>query len=837
MIQIPGYRLVRQLGRGGMATVYLAIQESVDREVALKVMSPALLADPTYGERFLREARIAAKLRHPHVVGIHDVGRQADSFYIAMEYVAGGQALDAQGAARSVSFALRIVREIAMALHYAHSKGFVHRDVKPDNILLREDGAAVLTDFGIARANDSATRMTRTGAVVGTPHYMSPEQARGKALDGRSDLYSLGIVLYELLVGRVPYHAEDSLAVGIMHITQPVPQLPQELAPLQKMLDHLLAKQPEDRFQDGAAVATAIEAMEKRIANGEFPQFKKVPKGYQRVAMSADTQASPVPPSDLRQRAEPSLGRMEEIASAVERQPSRVDLARVAERRRSGSLVRTVFFIALSFVVAVGGFLAWRHQDRLRALLPRTELNDLLARAESATRAGKLSGTPDSARSLYEAARAIDADNDIARNGLHAVGEALLAQAREATARKDYATAHARLADARAVLAGGSAVDQAENELKRAEGEGTQVEDTLRLADEALAAGKLVNADGAVALYQKVLAQDASNGLAQAGLKKVGAAMAAQTRELIAQNKLEEATARTEDFARTVPNDPAIPNLRAELAKAREAAGAAVDSQLKRAQELLRSGRISGGGEDNALVLFQAVLAKDPNNAKARAGLGQVAQALIVQANAALDEDNSASAERLIAQAGQLAPNSAELAAVRSRLRELKEQVEIAAQRPALNTQQLQRVTALVAEADKAAAAGKLMLPPGDSAYDKYRAALALDGNSAAAMAGLQALPGKARELFSQALAAKEPDKARDLVETLAQLAPGEAGLAGMRARVADAYLDLAEQRTGENRPDEARRMINLARQIAPGNPRLAPIEQKLRELPAAGGG
>jgi len=411
------------------------------------------------------------------------------------------------------------------------------------------------------------------------------------------------------------------------------------------------------------------------------------------------------------------------------------------------------------------------------------------------------------------------------------LGEALLAQAREATGRKDFAGAHARLADARAVLGGGPAVDQAEADLKRQEAAGTQLEDLLRRADEALAAGRLLEADGAVAQYQRVLALDSGNSLAQAGLKRVGAALAAQARELLVQGKLDEATARLEDFARMLPSDPAIPNLRAELAKARESAGAALEAQLKRAQELLRAGRIAGGGEDNALALFQAVLARDPANARARAGLGQVAQALVVQANAALDEDNAAAAERLLNQATLLAPNGAELAAARARLRELREQAAIAAQRPVLSPQQLQRVAALVGEAEKAAAAGRLMLPPGDSAYDKYRAALAIDADNAHGLAGLQALPQRARELYAQALAVREPDRARDMTDTLAQLSPGEAALPGMRARVADAYLDLAEQRIGENRPDDARRALTLARQISPANPRLAPVEQKLREL------
>ena len=271
MIEIPGYRIVRPLGRGGMASVHLAIQESVDREVALKIMSPALLADPNFGERFLREARIAAKLRHRHVVGVHDVGKVGDLHYIAMEYLTGGAILHKDGRPRDVAFALRVTREIATALGYAHAKGFIHRDVKPDNVLLRDDGSSALTDFGIARASDSATRMTRTGAVIGTPHYMSPEQARGKVVDGRADLYSLGVVLYELLVGRVPFTAEDSLAVGIMHITEPVPPLPDALSALQPMLEVMLAKRPDDRYQSGDEMAGAIREYELAIARGELP--------------------------------------------------------------------------------------------------------------------------------------------------------------------------------------------------------------------------------------------------------------------------------------------------------------------------------------------------------------------------------------------------------------------------------------------------------------------------------------------------------------------------------------------------------------------------------------
>ncbi len=832
MIDIPGYCVVRQLGRGGMATVYLAVQESVDREVALKVMSPTLLADPTYGERFLREARIAAKLHHPHVVGIHDVGRQGDYFYIAMEYVAGGPVLQEDGKPRDVASTLRIVREIAKALHYANSKSFVHRDVKPDNILLRDDGSSALTDFGIARANDSATRMTRTGAVVGTPHYMSPEQARGRGLDGRSDLYSLGIVMYELLVGRVPYHAEDSLAVGIMHITQPLPQLPPEYRALQPLLDLLLAKEPEQRFQDGAAVAAAIETIERRIERGELGELSRGRAGAApTLALPTVTPPEQRPRTEPSMRAEPHIGRID----IVDAQPQRSGRASEARRTRRRGPGRWIFAVAVVVLLGVGAFALWRNQDKLRALLPRTELNDVLARADNALARGQLSGTNDSARELFESARVIDPDNDIARAGLRRVGEALIAEAAAATQRRDFAVAHARLADARALLAGGAAVEQAAAALKKAEGANTEIAGLFDQAEAALAAGRLVDAGGAVELYERVLATEPGNAPAQAGLRKAGAALAAQTRELLTQGKVDDAAARIEAIARALPNDPVLPTLRAELTAARANAGAAIEAQVRRAQELLRAGRISGEGDDNALAVFKTVIARDPGNAKARAGLSQVAQALVVQANAALDESNPTAADRLLRQAEPLAPGSADIAAARGQLRELRERLDIAASRPVLTPEQQQKLAAHLAAADKAAESGNLVLPPGSSAYDKYRAALALDGANARALAGLQNLPQIARDQFNIALGQQKLDRARDFVDTLEQLAPADASLPTLRLRLAESLLDEAETRLGQNRPADARRSLDAARSLSPGNPRLGVVEQKLRD-PGAGG-
>lgn len=260
MGEIPGYTILRPLGRGGMAAVYLARQESLGREVALKVLTSAQQDDPTAHERFLREARIAASLRHPHIVPIHDFGVHGDLAYIAMEYEPGGTVAPLAGEKLSPRDALRIVRDIAGALDYAHGRGVVHRDIKPDNMLRGEHGGAVLTDFGIARLQ-GAPVLTAEGTSVGTPLYMSPEQLRGEKVDGRSDLYSLGVVLWQLLTGDPPYSGHDAWSIGTQHITADIPRLPPALAQLQALLDSLLAKKPEARLQSGAELVQRIDSL------------------------------------------------------------------------------------------------------------------------------------------------------------------------------------------------------------------------------------------------------------------------------------------------------------------------------------------------------------------------------------------------------------------------------------------------------------------------------------------------------------------------------------------------------------------------------------------------
>lgn len=261
------YRVVARLGRGGMAEVYKAYQPGLDRYVAIKVMHSHLAEDPDFIGRFEREARAVANLRHQNIVQVFDFDTEGDLHFMAMELVVGPSLKAELGerAKQQKLFSLqetgRIMMTLCQAIDFAHRQGMVHRDLKPANFMFTGDGQILVLDFGIAKIV-GATQYTVTGAVTGTPAYMSPEQGRGERGDKRSDIYSLGVVLYEMVLGRVPFDADTPLAVMMMHFTEPLP-MPRDLNPdlpeaVERVILKALSKDPNDRFQDGAEFATAI---------------------------------------------------------------------------------------------------------------------------------------------------------------------------------------------------------------------------------------------------------------------------------------------------------------------------------------------------------------------------------------------------------------------------------------------------------------------------------------------------------------------------------------------------------------------------------------------------
>ena len=809
VIDIPGYRVVKALGRGGMASVFLAMQESVQREVAIKVLAPTLMGDPSFGERFLREARIAAKLRHPHVVQVHDVGVSGACHYIAMEYLPGGPVLRRDQPPRGMRFALQACREIASALGYAHARGVIHRDIKPDNILLREDGAAVLTDFGIARASDNV-RMTMTGSIMGTPSYMSPEQARGHELDGRSDLYSLGVVFYELLTGDVPYTAADSLSVGIMHITHPVPQLPHELSWLQPIINRCLAKDAPARYQTGDEFAQVLAEIEQ----GLTPTPIRMPPN---TTMAPDVRVA----SD----GEPTLGKVD--PSLIN---SRIRPRSKERNGRRGSFGWAGWVVAL---VVLLGSLGWHFQDDLRALWPQSRTQTLLQEAEAALAEGRLQSTASGrgAQELFDAVQLIDPDNQEARQGLARVGERWIGEALLSAQSGDKQSARLALERAKALGVPQTRIDEISARLDKDSDLEQTVARWLEQAATAKSQGRLYDGDNsALALFERVLEVDESNAIARSGRSEVLNAMSAEVRELLRRNQVELASERVRSIAESVASHPDLPALQAEISAAQRAGDQSLEKSLQQAEQLIRRGALTAPAGNNALELYESILRERPGHEAAEQGIRRIRQTLMSNFDRAVSEFEFERAEGLLASAELAGLGRRDAASARERMSTAERRAEAMQSRMAADRDPA-RLRRLLDEAASAMQAGKLMAPPGESAYDKYRQVQSADPKNAEAASGMAKIPVEARRRYDLAMQGGKLGEARGYLQALEALPSGDAGVPALKRALAKAYLGFANERLGANEIARAKTAFDTARELDPDNPDLIALQVRLEQL------
>ncbi len=341
------YRIQRKLGAGGMADVYLAEDQELGRRVAIKILNGRHANDAQFIERFRREAKNAAALNHPNIVSIYDRGNAEDTYYIAMEFLDGRtlkELIVSRGAA-PINVAIEYARQILSALRFAHRHGIVHRDIKPHNVLVDAEGRVKVTDFGIARAGTS--QMTETGSIVGTAQYLSPEQARGGEVDPRSDLYSLGVVLYELLTGKTPFDGETPVEIAMKHLST-APKPPSKLRPeippeLDKVVLRALAKNPDERYQS----ADEMEADLERVARG--------------APVSAATAATQILPAAPIVASDPTSATM--IAPPRARDLPPPPVVEEEEYAEPGGPERPLWpwLLAAAFVIAaaVAGFFVW----------------------------------------------------------------------------------------------------------------------------------------------------------------------------------------------------------------------------------------------------------------------------------------------------------------------------------------------------------------------------------------------------------------------------------------------------------------------------------------------
>ncbi len=549
---------------------------------------------------------------------------------------------------------------------------------------------------------------------------------------------------------------------------------------------------------------------------------------------------------ESRRRAEPSLGNLDQVqgeAPAKSPAPASAKAAASAapslpgeKRARPGRPPakpgrRWKWPLLAAIVVMLASLVLIFHKplrSRFMAYFPRTQLNTLLVRADKALAAGKLEGNDgNSARELYGAVRALEPDNEHAIEGLRKVGNAELERARKAIAAHDYATAQTSLEDARSLLGGGDAVRTLAQQLIQARQSQAQTAGLIAQARKALAQGQLDGDEGAAALYRQALQAEPDNAVARHGLDKVGDALAAQARTALSDGKLDHADDLIGRIASLMPTYGDLPALRAALSQARQKTRAAVDGHLSKADEALRAGKVSGPGDDNALAQYQAVLQIDPGNVKAKAGLGQVAQALLLRASASIDATDFGDASQLIDQAAKLAPHSADLAAARSRLQAAQAQAAQAAASH-LDPQQKARVAKLLTRAQAALKAGDILTPPGASAYDLYSEVLNIDGSNPDALQGLQGLAAHATARFNRALGAGDLPEAGKMLDVLGQLVPGDASHQALRRRLADAWLDRAEKSLGAGDREAARQALDAASKLRPDAPRVQSLRTRI---------
>ena len=314
--ELGQFRIVERIGSGGMATVFKAYQPTLDRYVAIKVLPSYHAQDPVFVKRFIQEARSVAKLAHPNIVQIHDFGEHENITYIVMEYVDGGTLKDRLKKALPPAEAVDFVLQAAEGLDCAHRNGIIHRDVKPANMLVRKDGHLLLSDFGIAKLLEATSNLTRVGTGIGTPQYMSPEQGTGQPVDRRSDIYSLGIVLFHCLTGHVPYTADNPLTITVKHLNEPFPVEKMTIEnnvpePIVRVVLKMTEKQAQNRYQSADVLVDALTSalVASKLAmprwrggvpsidssSGALPSIQTGGQGSQPGRGSSPQQGSPLP--------------------------------------------------------------------------------------------------------------------------------------------------------------------------------------------------------------------------------------------------------------------------------------------------------------------------------------------------------------------------------------------------------------------------------------------------------------------------------------------------------------------------------------------------------------
>ena len=660
-MELPGYQIEREIGRGGMARVYLAVQKKFGRLVALKVMSADYSKDPNFRKRFVRESRINAQLSHPNIVQVYDVGLHESYLYLVMEYLRGGDLNDKLKRGLHIQDLIRVVRDISRALDFAHEKGYIHRDIKPENILFREDGSAVLTDFGIAKVVDSGANLTRHGTVVGTPQYMSPEQAAGRKLDGRSDIYSLGVVFYRMLTGDVPFKADSAVAIGIKHLQEPVPKLPSHLNVFQSVVDRFLDKDVEARFQSGEEIN---DALDKVRADG------LVPNSVLKTEVVTTAEIAAVG-SDL----VPQVG-----------EPIR------AEREGEGVATNRSWVggLLVALAIVAGGALTMESD-----WLPNFGFDtDTASRVQPAwSNAQSLATDPNqsltSVVASYQRVLELDPDHQGATDALAGLADRWTVEIERNIVQGEFAQADAKLVEAQSVFSEDPALQLLAERLNNHR----QAAEILERAQSKLQTLRPDDSEESAEIIQtlgEVLQLHPENTQARAQLDSLAQTFAQRAKQALAQGDVTAAMSYI-DRASSANNE--LPELTAVRDQARKANSLQLEigGLLEQAKDYLATGALIKPAGANAAETYNRVLATEEDNPVAIAGLAEVDRQVRENLQALLVDGDLEAAAALASRAGVVGLD-------KTTVTELQEQVELRTSRQESITNTMLRARKLLQE-------------------------------------------------------------------------------------------------------------------------------------------
>ena len=818
-IQIPGYELLHPLGSGGMATVYLALQRSLDRRVAIKVMrraGDASSADALQFERrFLLEGRTMALLPHRNIAAVYDIVTTPDIAYIAMEYLDGGTLSERMLVGMQLNEVLSVVVQIANALEFAHSKGIVHRDLKAPNIMFREQVVPVLTDFGIARQQDSlATALTQTGMMVGTPHYMSPEQINGVAVDGRSDQYSLGILFYELLAGAQPFDGDTPLAILMAHLTKEPPPLPIEFQAFQHVVSRMLAKDREQRYPNLSECVVDLKShltqSDTLMMRLQFDPEQSSSDQLHNIGFGAST------PSGVH-----SGGWMARTL-AIGTRKSNPKLLGIATKPASASKKPRWQWLAAAAGVLVLGLVLWmaiggKHK------LSQDEANDLvsyrLGLAEQSIKAGQLIVPAEgSAFEYLQKVLQVDTENKRANELLDQIAHDLgvQAQAQLAAGKFDEALelslegllVRPNNADVRAIK-GKIVVAQKVAQQQQ------QIADLLQNAESARISGRALGDKGAYALLNQARTLAPTNAEIQQRIKTLIDGELAAVQRSLDTGDLTAATAALARLEPYIESEPAYVAAKSKLAATmgKQQTETAIAAIVERANMQLRSGKLVAPGGDNA----SESLGELRKLASADRRTGELAKRLSQTLLAEAKRQDAANQPTLAIDNAELALQ-ADPQATDAQL--FKAQIE---------KRLGQRATDLASalSAIQLALSEQRFVPPAaNDAHTALEALLKLDPENVKARELLADLP-KRISASAAASAAKDASAANELVAAALKVYPQDAALMRLQAQVsAQLGREVATREAQERRG-------RIATLLAASSPNGTQLQSAAKELDA----